>query len=827
MLELPEITTSMPLTLSRTADSTLSFFSLPNFSPISHQILAPIKGVTAFCQDDSQKGRSTEDGSIRLCVIKRRIIQFYNLWPDAISEPKSSSSGSNAQVLKPACIAIAENEFLLASATSSGQTAIGVFCTGTGDPVRGTLHWSSYPRALGVEFPYVAALLRNNIIEIHNILDQKLIQTIRFEPSAEMRSLVQGPGLAVWMSTLANILTLQPTVQSSLLDAQQQERLEMKRQDEIRISTVLARILVAGKESVSALVTTPLVLHADILLQQGRVEEALLLSEKATTTMSPENLHSERLQLELDYIYQKSGLIYLAETLFDDAFTLLKRGNISPQIIMAMFPGVLQRKGLINDVNLFQGIRGELSALGSLPQIVNRALAKTGGDQDAEYGKVLLTNARDILTQYLMKCRKEYAARKIRTGAEVEHSLLLGEIKDSAFNIGLQGMANLLRSLTDIHLVEDYGWWVVEQDEATGLEIFMPSEAKRAAMFDLDHILSKCKAIVSRQGLITYLEYVVFQRKSESSDHHAMLCLLYVEVIGTLMSNPSINAKHLENVTEFAKQQEHQLLYSGAVRQDDKGLSGSISTFMCHLEIHSKADPLCSYRLRFSQLLQSSRFYDAKDILPHVEMIQILLYEKAVLLSRILKYEECLGILVKDIKDYQGAEIFCLNGGTFRSPKNSFKARTTGRAPLKECPDDMDMRRKLFMILLQEYLRMAQDRGGMALTLRLLNSQSTYLDISEVIQLLPPVWSVEMLQQYLLRSLRKSYHEFKEIQVVKGLSLGENLRVSQELFQLYATQGPVVVTPDDICHVCGSAVADAVFMRTVDMKIIHLHCGTE
>lgn len=85
---------------------------------------------------------------------------------------------------------------------------------------------------------------------------------------------------------------------------------------------------------------------------------------------------------------------------------------------------------------------------------------------------------------------------------------------------------------------------------------------------------------------------------------------------------------------------------------------------------------------------------------------------------------------------------------------------------------------------------------------------------------------MESLQEYLLRSLRRSYHDFKEIQVVKGLSLGENLRISEELFQLYETQGPVVITADDICHVCGDAVADSVFMRTVDMRIIHLHCGS-
>lgn len=69
-------------------DSTLSFFNLPDFIPYSTQDLPHIKGVTAFCEDGSQKGRAGEDGSIRLCVTKRRIIQFYNIWPDAISEAK-------------------------------------------------------------------------------------------------------------------------------------------------------------------------------------------------------------------------------------------------------------------------------------------------------------------------------------------------------------------------------------------------------------------------------------------------------------------------------------------------------------------------------------------------------------------------------------------------------------------------------------------------------------------------------------------------------------------------------------------------------------------
>lgn len=82
-----------------------------------------------------------------------------------------------------------------------------------------------------------------------------------------------------------------------------------------------------------------------------------------------------------------------------------------------------------------------------------------------------------------------------------------------------------------------------------------------------------------------------------------------------------------------------------------------------------------------------------------------------------------------------------------------------------------------------------------------------------------------MLQEYLLRSLRRSYHQRKELQVVKSLCLSENLRISDELYKLYESQGPVVVTADDACHVCGEAVADSVFMRTPELQTVHLHCA--
>ncbi|KAG0017053.1 hypothetical protein BGZ80_008658, partial [Entomortierella chlamydospora] len=913
-------------------DSTLSFYRLPDFLPFQ-QGLQPIKGVTAFCEDSSQKGYLTGDRGVRLCITKRRTIQFYNLFESSISEPRelnlpngalvvtrwdntvcvadgndfnlidtrvgrmipvlpvvqSAPSGSNSTVLKPVCIPIAGDEFLLASATSSGQTAIGIFCTGSGEPVRGTLQWSSYPRALAVEFPYVMALLRGNVIEVHNILDQK--QVDRLEPPIETRTLIQGSGMAVWMSALAKVLTLQQYNQD-------RRRTESGRsqQETGRIPSVLARVLIAGADSVSALVATPPVLHADNLLQKGRVEEALLLSEKMAATISAGNLHRDRLQYELDYIYQKSGLIYLGETLFDDGFGLLQRGKLDPRVIISMFPDVLQKPDIVSHVILFQGTRDQVTQLGTVPHIIERTMSKSGSEQETEYGKVLLKNAKDIFLHYLERYRKEYMTRrghrealleaidtallgllvdneddvKLRRLLESDNScaedlseqklqqsskhfalsiwykvrknykatlsiwkkLFLGELVDNSFDIELKDMAMLLLSIHDIALIEEYGWWIVEQDETIGLKIFMPGDSKRAAMFDPDRIIDRLKSNISQDGLLNYMEYIVFHRKSESTTHHDILIHIYIENIARLVADPASSGRHTEVVGQFIKQQEEYILglckprTTGAAIMEPTAMEHSHSTFISYLQSHAKSDPVCNYRFKLCQLLQSSKFYDPADVLSKVDPIPFLKIEKAILLSRLEKYEYCIKIMAVELKDYKGVEIFCLNAGVFRSPRRGAKISASESVPSKESLMDVERKKELFMILLQEYLQMAQDQGGMALTLRLLDSQSSYLDLSEVIHLLPPFWSVELLQQYLLRSLRRSYHELKEVQIAKGLSLGENLRISEELFQLYETQGPVVISADDICHICGTAVADTVFMRTVDMKIIHLHCGS-
>ncbi|KAF9553103.1 hypothetical protein CPC08DRAFT_245203 [Agrocybe pediades] len=90
--------------------------------------------------------------------------------------PISQAYDPTPFVVKPSITVIGPNEFLILSWT--GASTLGLFITGDGDPVRGTLEWPSHPESICLDYPYVTSLLPNNTIEIHSIETQAIIQVI-------------------------------------------------------------------------------------------------------------------------------------------------------------------------------------------------------------------------------------------------------------------------------------------------------------------------------------------------------------------------------------------------------------------------------------------------------------------------------------------------------------------------------------------------------------------------------------------------------------------------------------------------------------------------
>jgi len=109
-----------------------------------------------------------------------------------------------------------------------------------------------------------------------------------------------------------------------------------------------------------------------------------------------------------------------------------------------------------------------------------------------------------------------------------------------------------------------------------------------------------------------------------------------------------------------------------------------------------------------------------------------------------------------------------------------------------------------------------------ARSMHLLNTQGFYLDTLEVLETIPKDWSIHMLQEFLIRSLRRSLDDYNESQIVLGLSRGENLLISSDLIRTYKEIGPIAVDNHTACI----NVGDSIFVRESQHgQLLHLHCA--
>ncbi|KAH8073389.1 CNH domain-containing protein [Cristinia sonorae] len=202
------------------SDRQIHLYTLPALDPLSAQI-KPIRHIEGLAVDEMQLRRFASGGHsargvepVDFCAIKRSSIVLYTLrdkltyrteipFPGAICAKRAGLhlcvadkemyhivdlnavstfpllpivQSNDAKQVKPSITVINENEFLLLSWT--GQATMGVFITGDGDPVRGTLEWNDYPESITLDYPFVTAVLPNQTVEIHNIETQVLVQTI-------------------------------------------------------------------------------------------------------------------------------------------------------------------------------------------------------------------------------------------------------------------------------------------------------------------------------------------------------------------------------------------------------------------------------------------------------------------------------------------------------------------------------------------------------------------------------------------------------------------------------------------------------------------------
>ncbi|EPQ52370.1 hypothetical protein GLOTRDRAFT_65249 [Gloeophyllum trabeum ATCC 11539] len=209
------------------SDRQIHVYTLPSLDPVPPTVIKPIRNVVTLAVEDQHLKRSPPADpshpveAVEFCVIKRTSISCFSLSDRLlflkdipfhqgiliarrsgrylcvlVADDKTygiidlhaaslvpllplsqaPSMGSSDPPVKPHILVVGDNEFLILSWT--GASTIGVFITGEGDPVRGTLEWPSHPEAVCLDYPYITTLLSNGNIEIHSIETQAIVQVI-------------------------------------------------------------------------------------------------------------------------------------------------------------------------------------------------------------------------------------------------------------------------------------------------------------------------------------------------------------------------------------------------------------------------------------------------------------------------------------------------------------------------------------------------------------------------------------------------------------------------------------------------------------------------
>lgn len=173
-------------------DSELKFYTLPEFTPASK---LRIRDANNFCEDLYREGTTEDSGGVLVTVLTRTTILRIKVereakkisgfdYPNALVVcqrgaiacvanaerydlmdlergeriplfPISQNVGleegegkAQDERLPPLMVSVGEEDFLVTTGTTLKDPAIGVFVNLDGDPVRGTLMFSTYPRAI-------------------------------------------------------------------------------------------------------------------------------------------------------------------------------------------------------------------------------------------------------------------------------------------------------------------------------------------------------------------------------------------------------------------------------------------------------------------------------------------------------------------------------------------------------------------------------------------------------------------------------------------------------------------------------------------------------
>lgn len=613
-------------------DNTLTLLNMFDLEPVVTG--AKVKSVNHFCINDNPI--RTNPFSVEICVaLKKKTIQLYTVTEDRLMHLRDLSVSDPAVAVGidgiHVCAALSTQYCMINSETGqvmdlfpfdsehqnaivkriskeefllSGPSALGMFVTSAGISQRPPMQWSENLITVGYVHPYILAM-NDEFITVHSILDQQQKQAIPFQGGAAL--------------------------------------------DDFD-----GRLFVASGREVYALVPVPFEKQIQALLADKRVTESLELAKNANRT----GMSRDKFLKMFRRIQQQAAFIQLAQKEFDEARELFRESEIDIRELISLYPCLLPSNANftrsvpalheIADVN--QLAKGDNSIVMDYKYFLRTYLEEIRGTKDAygfkqEIDIALLklyaeTNSPELLTlvavdtgcdlhdcvEWLTKYQRFHAlAILYKYHGEYDKALSVWTrlvddgVKDEAFP-GLPFIVEVLANMSDHDLVWKYIDWVLEKDEEMGVKVLTERPANEPSSERLrpDAVIDYLHRFPN--AVITYLEYLIFQRKLEKETYHTHLAVLYMDHVLQLMKKDNVKKEELDIA-----------------------------------------------RSKLRHMLQLSNLYRVQLILGKAKETDMHA-ECAILYGKLEEHDKALRILVHKLRDYGAAQNYCLVNSQGKEP---------------------------------------------------------------------------------------------------------------------------------------------------------------
>ncbi|CAO1623883.1 unnamed protein product [Sympodiomycopsis kandeliae] len=310
--------------------------------------------------------------------------------------------------------------------------------------------------------------------------------------------------------------------------------------------------------------------------------------------------------------------------------------------------------------------------------------------------------------------------------------------------------------------------WVLQHDRHRGMEIFTADTGKVSMLPRLEvvNLLSSFDPDLCAQ----YLEHIIHVIGEASPEVHERLGLIYLERVLSSPSSPSLKQDYHHQLFDF--------LYESQQYRPER--------------ILGKVPPDSLWDIR------------------------------AVLLGRMGQHNGALSIYVDKIGGEEGeqrAEEYCID-------------------VYENSPDDAEGK-NIFLLLLRLYLQHTANEQGedgqknsskgpmhdLNPALRLISNHATRLDLTAVLDLLPPLIPIASIQRFLRKGLQASLRNHFDHRVVAAISKERNLQVDEHLGALRNRR--VKITQGRTCTICGKRLGVSVLAVTNRGEALHYGCRQE